>query len=150
MSSPNFRLSGGNLGYWTIFNHGERYHHGEVITGAMASQITSLTIFYSTVSGSDQRKYQKSASLAFLWAFHRSQVNSPHRWPPARKMFPFDDVIMSTLLYCGFRRINSWKRFVYYFFSIKFSVWKKHTDGFQIIHRVQYIVAQLSTYILSN
>ena len=34
--------------------------------GAMASQITSLTIVYSTVySGVDQRKHQSSASLAF-------------------------------------------------------------------------------------
>ena len=34
--------------------------------GAMASQITSLTIVYSTVySGADQRKLQSSASLAF-------------------------------------------------------------------------------------
>ena len=34
--------------------------------GAMASQITSLTIVYTTVySGADQRKHQSSASLAF-------------------------------------------------------------------------------------
>ena len=36
--------------------------------GAMASQITSLTIVYSTVySGADQSKHQSSASLAFVW-----------------------------------------------------------------------------------
>ena len=35
--------------------------------GAMASQITSLTIVYSTVyPGTDQRKHQSSASLAFV------------------------------------------------------------------------------------
>ena len=34
--------------------------------GTMASQITSLTIVYSTVySGADPRKHQSSASLAF-------------------------------------------------------------------------------------
>ena len=34
--------------------------------GAMASQITSLTIVYATVYlGADQRKHQSSASLAF-------------------------------------------------------------------------------------
>ena len=39
-------------------------HYTDVITGAMASQITSLTIVYSTVySGADQRKHQSSASL---------------------------------------------------------------------------------------
>ena len=52
--------------------------------GAMASQITSLTIVYSTVySGSDKKKNK-----------------SPRHWPLCveltgdRKMFPFDDVIM--------------------------------------------------------
>ena len=63
--------------------------------GTMASQITSLTIVYSTVySEADQRKHQSSASLAFVWGIHRGPVNSPHKWPVTRKMFPFDDVIM--------------------------------------------------------
>ena len=36
--------------------------------GAIASQITSLTIVYSTVySDADQRKHHSSASLAFVW-----------------------------------------------------------------------------------
>ena len=62
----------------------------------MASQITSLTIVYSTVySGADQRKLQSSASLAFVREIHRGPVNSPHKRPVTRKMFPFDDVIMS-------------------------------------------------------
>ena len=35
--------------------------------GAMASQITSLAIFYSTVyANADQGKFQSSASLAFV------------------------------------------------------------------------------------
>ena len=47
-------------------------HYNDVIMGAMASQITSLTIVYSTVyAGADQRKYQRSASLAFVWGIHR-------------------------------------------------------------------------------
>ena len=63
--------------------------------GAIASQITILTIVYSTVySGIDQSKHQSSASLAFVWGIHRGPVNSPHKWPVTRKMFPFDDVIM--------------------------------------------------------
>ena len=42
--------------------------------GVMASQITSITIVYSTVySAADQRKHQSSASLAF--------VRGIHRWP---------------------------------------------------------------------
>ena len=63
--------------------------------GTIASQITSFRIVYLTVySEADQRKYQSSASLAFVWRIHRRPVNSPHKWPVTRKMFPFDDVIM--------------------------------------------------------
>ena len=50
---------------------------------------------FSTVySGADQRKYQSSASLAFVRGIHRWPVNSPHKWPVTREMFPFDDVII--------------------------------------------------------
>ena len=63
--------------------------------GAIASQITSLAIVYSTVyPDADQRKHQSSASLAFVRGIHRGPGNSPHKWPVTRKMFPFDDVIM--------------------------------------------------------
>ena len=61
----------------------------------MASQITSLTIVYSIVySSADERKHQRSVSLAFVGGIHRWPVNSPHKGPVIRKMFPFDDVIM--------------------------------------------------------
>ena len=65
--------------------------------GAIASQITSLTIVYSIVYlDADQRKHQSSVSLAFVRGIHREPVNSPHKWPVTRKMFPFDDdVIMA-------------------------------------------------------
>ena len=70
-------------------------HYNDVIMGAIASQITSLKIVYSTVySCADQRKHQSSASLAFVRGIRRRPVNSPHKWPVTRKMFPFDDVIM--------------------------------------------------------
>ena len=70
-------------------------HYNDVMMDAMASQITSLTIVYSTVyTGADQRKHQSSALLAFVWGIQRWPVNSPHKQPVTRKMFPFDDVIM--------------------------------------------------------
>ena len=70
--------------------------------GAIVSQIFSLMIVYSTVySDADQRKHQSSASLAFVRVIHRGPVNSPHKWSVMRKMFPFDDVIMS-LTHHGF------------------------------------------------
>ena len=66
--------------------------------GAMASQITSLTIVYLTVySGADQRKHQSYASLAYS-GIYRSPVNSPpHKWPVTSEIFPFHDVIMMHL-----------------------------------------------------
>ena len=71
-------------------------HYDDVIMTMLASQITSLTVVYSIVySGVNQRKHQSSASLAFVREIHRGPVNFPHKWPVTRKMFPFDDVIMS-------------------------------------------------------
>ena len=70
-------------------------HYTDVIMGTIASQITSLTVVYSIVySDADQRKHHSSASLAFVWGIHRGPVNSPHKWPVTRKMFPFDGLIM--------------------------------------------------------
>ena len=56
--------------------------------GAIASQITSLAIVYSTVySGAAQRKHESSAPLAPVRGIHRRPVNSPHKWPVTRKSF---------------------------------------------------------------
>ena len=55
-------------------------HYDDVIMSTIASQITSLTIVYSTnYSGADQSKHQSSASLAFVWGIHRD------RWIPRTK-----------------------------------------------------------------
>ena len=62
---------------------------------AMAFQITGVSIVCSTVGlGADQRKHHSSASLSFVQGIHRWPVNSPHKRPVTRKMFPFDDAIM--------------------------------------------------------
>ena len=61
----------------------------------MASQITGVSIVYSTIcSGNNQRKHQNSASLAFMRGIHRWPVNSPHKGPVTRKIFPVDDVVI--------------------------------------------------------
>ena len=73
-------------------------HYNDVITCAMASQITGVSIVYSIVcSGADQRKHQSSASLAFVRGIYRD------RWIPFTRasnaeMFPFDGVIMNIIL----------------------------------------------------
>ena len=54
-----------------------------------------VSIAYSIVcSGTDQRKHQSSASLAFVRGIHHWTVNSPHKGPLTREMVPFHDVIM--------------------------------------------------------
>ena len=65
--------------------------------GAIASQITSLTTVYSIfIQTQIKEKHQSSALLACVRGIHRWPMNSPHKWPVTRKMFPFDDVIMKT------------------------------------------------------
>ena len=70
-------------------------HYSDVIMNAMASQISSLTIVYSTVyPGTDERQHQSFASLALCAG------NSPHNGPVTRKMFPFYDIIMASIPSC--------------------------------------------------
>ena len=70
-------------------------HYNDVIKSAMASQITGVSNVYLTVcSDADQRKHKSTASLAFVRGINRWPVNSPHKGPVTRKMFPLDDVIM--------------------------------------------------------
>ena len=79
-------------------------HYSDVIMSAMASQITSLTIIYSTVySGADQENTSKLCVTGLLWGIHWWPVNSPHKGPVTQKMFPFDDVIMSVIFYSARR-----------------------------------------------
>ena len=60
--------------------------------GTMASQIS---IVYPTVySRVDQQKHESSKSLAFVREIRRWPVNSSHKWPVTRKMFPFEDIMM--------------------------------------------------------
>ena len=65
-----------------------RKNHCDVIMCAIASQITNLTIVYSTVySGANQRKHQSSASVASVRENYRWLMNSPHKWLVTRKCF---------------------------------------------------------------
>ena len=63
---------------------------------AIASQITSLTIVYSTVySDADQKKTPKLRVTGLCAGNSLGTGEFPHKWPVTRKRFPFDDVIMS-------------------------------------------------------
>ena len=70
-----------------------KMHYIDVIMSAIASQITGVSIICSTVfSDVDRRKHQSFAWQAFAREIHRWPVDSPHKGPVTRKMFPFDDV----------------------------------------------------------
>ena len=71
--------------------------YNDIMMGAIASQITSLTIVYSTVYSKKTSKLRVTG-MAFVRGIHRRPVNSQHKWQVTRKMFPFDDVIMWRLL----------------------------------------------------
>ena len=123
-------------------------HYNDVITSALASQITSLTIVYSSVySGADQRKHQSSASLAFVRGIHRRPVNYLHKGTVTRKCF---QLITSSWLKslrlqwgsCGYFNLQLLVRlntpqesiiyiiegkvdnnYIYMLFTIQFAVW---------------------------
>ena len=81
------------------FNWGEMCHYGDVIMGAVVSQITSVSMIYSIVClGADQENV-KAPCHRHLWGKFTgdrlNSKNSPHKWLAYWKMFQFDDVIMS-------------------------------------------------------
>ena len=79
--SYNSRHRTSNIELTQDISHASTSHHyDDVIMTTIASQITSLTIVYSTVySDADQSKHQSSVSLAFVWGIHRD------RWIPRTK-----------------------------------------------------------------
>ena len=83
--------------------------YGDVIMGTIACQINSLTIVYSTVYlDADQRKHLSYVSLAFVWGIQRVPVNSPHKWPVTRKMFPLKtSSLIASSFYCWIGNIIS-------------------------------------------
>ena len=94
------------------------FHYTDVIMGPIASQITSLTIVYSTVIQTQIKENIK---------FPRGPVNSPHKGPPVtRKMFLFDDVIMLC-------RQNSCHRKGYILQHHCASVWSEYTGAFWLL-----------------
>ena len=109
---PCFRFGKISTTWLHTLNNGSnrralKYHYSDVITSAIASQITGVSIACSTVySGSGQRNNQISASLAFVWGIHRWPVDSTHKGPVTRKMFPFDDVIM--FHFVSTKKISNW------------------------------------------
>ena len=117
-------------------------HYDDVTMSGKASQITSLTIVYSTVyPGADQRKHQSPAPLAFVRGIHRGPVNSPHKWPAKRKMFPFDDVIM----FCNdrWRLLMQYVKFVCRMWQSEATRWER-SDGTKMLPEPKLTYRQVS------
>ena len=71
-------------------------HYNDVIMSTTASQITSLTIVYSTIYLFRHRpkKTSKLCITGLVREIHQLPVNSPHKRSVTGKMFPFDDIVM--------------------------------------------------------
>ena len=80
-------------------------HYNDVTMGAMASQITSLTLVFPTLYSRHRSKKTSKLHVTGLWEGNSPVTGEfpPHKGPVTRKMFPFDDVIMwyYTLWYTG-------------------------------------------------
>ena len=83
------------------------YHYIDVIMTTMASQITSLLnrLFWRR-----SKKTSKLRVTGLCAGNSPGPVNSPHKGPVTRNMFPFDDVIM-TLFH---PEVMAWKHFPHY------------------------------------
>ena len=73
-------------------------HYSDVIMSAMASQISRISTVYSVVYSAARQGQHQTCVTGFVRGIHRLPVDSPHKRPVTRKMFPFDDVIM--VLFC--------------------------------------------------
>ena len=90
------------------------FHYNDVIMGAMASQITSVSFVYSLVySISDRRKHRSPRHWPLCGDFTGGPVISPHKGPVTQKMFPFDDVIIFPV---GVRFIwqHKWSKYTHF------------------------------------
>ena len=78
---------------------------------SMTSQINGVSSVWLTIcSGADHRNHKSSVSLEFLKGIHRWLMDSPHKGPVMRRIFPFDDVIMQ---FCH-NDVIKWKDFPRY------------------------------------
>ena len=95
--------------FWSWWNHNGRdipilkwRHNRHDDVSSHQPHHCLLNYYFSA----DQRKHQNSTSLAFVWGIHRGPVNSPHKWPVTREVFPFDDVIMKSTVSQGWGLLN--------------------------------------------
>ena len=121
----------GHAEYGIISSH----HYSDVIMNAMTFQFSGVSIAYSIVcSGADQRKHKSSASLAFVRSIHRRPVNSPHKGPVTRKMFPFDDVIMMIFFWWRIQREHD----VYHYDDVIMTMLASQITSLTVVYSIVY------------
>ena len=101
-------------------------HYSDLIMSMMASQIIDVSTVCSAVcSDADQRKYQSSYLLTVVRGIHWRPVDSPHKGPSTRKMFPFDDVSLQMHIcftqhqWVLSKKILLWKKYIIQYHSIR-------------------------------
>ena len=93
MQDVNILYEGSNVRLYSLKSSWS--HCSDFIMSAIASQITGVSVDCLTfVKTQIKEKKQSFSSLSFVSGVHRSPVDSTHKGPVKRKMFPFDDVIM--------------------------------------------------------
>ena len=86
------------------------FHYSDVMMRAKAFQVNRLTIVYST--GLFRRRSKKTSKLRVTGLCEGNRpVSSTHKGPITRKIFPFDNVIKST--------VNSLMLGVFHFFQTR-------------------------------
>ena len=84
-----------NASFWLIDGPATGLtHYSDVLMGVMASQITGVLIICPTVCSGADEKASKLRVTGRCEGINRWPVDSPHKGPVSRKMFPFDDIIM--------------------------------------------------------
>ena len=66
----------------------------------------SLQCLFNSLRGPTSKKHQSPHYLPFVRGIHRWPVNSLHKGPVTRKMFPADDVIMNKITMEGITMIT--------------------------------------------
>ena len=122
--------------------HTFKPHYNDIMMSVMASPASRL-FTQRFIQDADQRKLQSSASLDFVTGIHRWLVNSPHKGPVTRKMFPLDDVIMKY----AFSRPANWSYpFPQGIVSIYWSQSTvKYTSLFMHLYIWQMLLVQISS-----
>ena len=73
-------------------------HYCDVIMGAMGRKSPASWLFTQPlIQAQINQNIKAPRHWPFVRGIHRLPVNSPHKWPVTRKIFPFDDVIVNNM-----------------------------------------------------